>query len=150
MSLFLLIHIIYNIFKILNMNQPGSSGIDRMSDLLQAVSPPARLEILLAIGEGEACVCHLEMLLQMRQAYISQHLMALREAGVILARREGRYVYYRLADQRLLELMQLAGQICGMAGIEARSQSAAACQCPNCAGPLSPPLVQIETPGLAN
>ena len=133
------------------MSQPVNSDTDRMSSLLQAVSPPARLEILQAIGRGEACVCHLEALLQMRQAYISQHLMALREAGVIIARREGRYVYYRLANSRLLDLVQLTGQICGIPNIEVRgAYPLDGCECPGCAIPSATSLIQIEPPSLIN
>src|SRR5574340_1335298 len=75
---------------------------------LQAIGSPQRIAILLAIGEGEACVCHLETALGWRQAYISQHLMALRKGGVLADRREGRYVFYRLADNRFLELIKTA------------------------------------------
>ena len=60
-----------------------STSLDKVSDLLQVISPEPRLQILLEIGEGEACVCHLEASLGYRQAYISQHLMALREAGFL-------------------------------------------------------------------
>ena len=60
-----------------------STNIAKVSDLLQVISPEPCLEILLAIGAGEACVCHLEAVLGYRQAYISQQLMALREAGLL-------------------------------------------------------------------
>ena len=55
---------------------------------MQVISPAPRLEILLGIGAGEACVCHLEAMFGLRQATLSQHLMALREAGVVTDRRE--------------------------------------------------------------
>ncbi|NWG07099.1 MAG: winged helix-turn-helix transcriptional regulator [Chloroflexi bacterium] len=50
---------------------------EQISPLLSAIASPQRIAILLAIGTGEACVCHLEASLGWRQAYISQHLMAL-------------------------------------------------------------------------
>jgi DNA-binding transcriptional ArsR family regulator len=102
-----------------------SINILQVSDLLQVVSPQTRLEIILAIGMGEACVCHLEAVLKQRQAYISQHLMSLREAGVITARRDGRYIFYRLA-------MRIAGQP-PEALQEAMRLAAQGCNCPNCA-----------------
>jgi ArsR family transcriptional regulator len=86
----------------------------KISRLLRAISQPSRLEILLAIGTGEACVCHLEAYLGQRQAYISQHLMALREAGIVAAHREGRNIYYYLKDKHTLDLVQ---QAAGLAGI---------------------------------
>ena len=87
---------------------------DRVSDILQVVSSPARIAILLSIGRGEACVCHLEAALGWRQAYISQHLMALRKADILVDRRDGRYVYYRLADASLLELVLATAQLGGL------------------------------------
>ena len=56
-------------------------------------------------------MCHLEAVLGERQAYISQQLMAMRDVRVITSRREGRYVYYRLADARVLDLLHLAWRI---------------------------------------
>ena len=77
--------------------------------LFRSLGQPARLEILLAIGAGEACVCHLEAALGQRQAYISQQLMALRHAGLVSARREGRNIFYRLAKPEILGFIQEAG-----------------------------------------
>ena len=62
----------------------------KISDLLSAIGNPVRVQILLAIGKGEACVCHLESLLGLRQAYISQQLMTLRKKKLITSRREGK------------------------------------------------------------
>lgn len=78
------------------------------STLLRAISQPARVEILLAIGTGEACVCHLEAATGHRQAYISQQLMALRSAGIVTSRREGRNIYYRLTNLSILDLIHQA------------------------------------------
>jgi DNA-binding transcriptional ArsR family regulator len=123
---------------------------ERMSQLLQAISAPARLEILLAIGLGEACVCHLEANLGYRQAYISQHLMALRDAGVIAARRDGRFMYYRLQNQELLELMNVAGKLCGIRQGELEqvlpSGPDTECACPKCTISAPASLVQIDLP----
>ena len=72
--------------------------------VFENISAASRLAILLVIGEGEACVCHLEAVLGKRQAYISQHLMALRDAGIITPRRDGRFIYYRITrivDKRM-------------------------------------------------
>lgn len=108
----------------------------RLARLLRTIGQPTRLKILLALGSGEACVCHLESLLGMRQAYISQHLMALRRAGVVRDRREGRFVFYRLISPQVLELIELAGRVVGVsstdlfAGIQTDEPSL--CSCPNC------------------
>jgi len=91
-----------------------TNSLESISELLQTISAPARLEILLLVGVGEACVCHLESRLGYRQAYISQHLMAMRQAGLIDARREGRYVFYRLLKPEIMPLIQMAADIAGV------------------------------------
>jgi len=101
--------------------------------LLESISPLARLKLLLLIGAGEACVCHLETQLGYRQAYISQHLMALRQAGLLDSRREGKYIFYRLAKPEVLSLIQQAAQ---MMGVELPHMETVApeeqCGCPTC------------------
>jgi DNA-binding transcriptional ArsR family regulator len=102
----------------------------KVSPLLDHLSNPFRLAILLSIGDGEACVCHLEAVLKKRQAYISQHLAGLREAGMLLSRREGRFVYYRLADPAWLDLIRTAGRL---AGADLTPPKATVkCLCPDC------------------
>ncbi len=97
---------------------------------LKTIATPTRLAILLGIGEGEACVCHLEALLGKRQAYISQHLMALRQAEILLDRREGRFIYYRIANPDLLDLVRDAGRLVGV--VVASPPAATSCACPHC------------------
>ena len=110
---------------------------ETISTLLRAISQPARVEILLAIGTGEACVCHLEAIIGQRQAYISQQLMALREAGIVTSRREGRNIYYQIKDPSILDLIQQAGILSGISEndlpfigpINLKGE----CPCPKCA-----------------
>jgi ArsR family transcriptional regulator len=113
---------------------------------IEAIGSPQRVSILLAIGQGEACVCHLESALGWRQAYISQHLMALRKAEVLEDRRDGRYVYYRLKDPSYLELIAAAAQVCGLSAetvlMLAKAQAYPACECPHC----SPAVIPAESP----
>lgn len=73
--------------------------------LFSLLAHPARLRILDILRRGEACVCHLQAALGVPQPYISQQLRVLREAGVISQRREGLFVYYRLADERVAHLL---------------------------------------------
>jgi len=57
--------------------------------LFKTLMHPARLEILEILRDGEHCVCHIEAVLGYRQAYISQQLSVLREAGLVQDRRDG-------------------------------------------------------------
>ena len=121
------------------MTNPHSS-IEKVSNLFQAIGQETRLEILMAIGAGEVCVCHLEASLGYRQAYISQHLMALREAGLLSTRRDGKYIYYRLERPEIMELVDVAARLSGfdVAGITAKVDLAkATCECPQCSSQQS-------------
>jgi len=117
---------------------------EAIANLLRTLGQPERLKILLAIGRQEACVCHLEAALGLRQAYISQHLMALRQAGLVTARRDGRNIYYRLQDPSILGFIRRAGE---QAGLDQAQMSQAQfpslppnCPCPHCAEELMPEL----------
>ena len=88
---------------------------EQISVPLAAISAPQRIAILLAIGTGEACVCHLETALGWRQAYISQHLMALRKADILQDRREGRYVFYKLRNASFLEMITASAALSALA-----------------------------------
>ncbi len=107
-----------------------SADLEKVSNLLQVISPEARLEILLAIGEGETCVCHLEATFGWRQAYLSQHLMALRKEGLLLIRREGRYIHYRLSNPRILGLLRQAAELQEVTLPDLAPSLN--CTCPNC------------------
>lgn len=88
--------------------------IEKISALLHVISPEPRLAIIMAIGKGEACVCHLESILGLRQAYISQQLMALRDAGLLSARREGKFVLYSLEKPEILEIVRQMAHLAGV------------------------------------
>ncbi|HEU0294331.1 MAG TPA: metalloregulator ArsR/SmtB family transcription factor [Anaerolineales bacterium] len=106
------------------------SKVQKISAVLEEIAHPVRLAILLSIGNEEACVCHLEALLGKRQAYISQHLMALRDGGILLTRREGKFIFYRLRDPMLLNLIELAAK---MENVDISDvPTSATCNCPNC------------------
>jgi DNA-binding transcriptional ArsR family regulator len=109
----------------------------KISQVFGAIDNPVRIQILLAIGSGEACVCHLEASLGFRQAYISQQLMDLRKHGLISSRREGKYIFHRLNKPEILELVRLAAEICGIHENTLSVQAYENCSCPNCvsAGP---------------
>ncbi len=83
-------------------------GYEYLAALLKALGHPVRLQILSVLRQGEACVCHLEAVLGQRQAYISQHLMRLREDQLVTDRREGMNVFYALADKSIERLLDVA------------------------------------------
>jgi ArsR family transcriptional regulator len=115
---------------------------EAIAELLRTLGQSERLKILLAIGQQEACVCHLEAALGLRQAYISQHLMALRQAGLVTARRDGRNIYYRLQNTSILGFIRQAGEQAGLDQVQmARGRIPTLppnCPCPHCAEEAMP------------
>ena len=79
---------------------------DLQARLFRVLMHPTRLAILDSLRGGEQCVCHLEAVLGQRQAYISQQLMVLREAGLIQDRREGLRVYYRVTEPGVFRVLE--------------------------------------------
>jgi ArsR family transcriptional regulator len=115
----------YNTFTMTNI-----SAMEETASLFQALGQPTRLQILLALGVGEACVCHLEATFGWRQAYLSQHLMALRKAGIVTSNRVGRNIHYRLNNPELLGLIRQAALLMGQSLPE--PCASADCNCPDC------------------
>jgi ArsR family transcriptional regulator len=64
--------------------------------LFAALSDRTRLRLLNLIGEREVCVCYFVEILRQSQPKISRHLAYLRRAGVVAARREGKWMHYRI------------------------------------------------------
>ena len=107
------------------------------TNLLKALAHPARLRIIQVLAQDEACVCHLTAILQKRQPYVSQHLMVLREAGLVVDRRDGLMVYYRLAHPGPEELVAVLRQVVLAAHANAELPTVPAppvkgCPCPKC------------------
>jgi ArsR family transcriptional regulator len=64
--------------------------------LFAALADPTRLRLLNLIDGSEVCVCYLVEILRQSQPKISRHLAYLRKAGVVSARREGKWMHYRI------------------------------------------------------
>jgi DNA-binding transcriptional ArsR family regulator len=117
-------------------------GYKRQGLLMKALAHPARLQILEVLRrDGECCVCHLENILCQRQAYISQQLSRLREAGLVVDRRDGLNVFYSLADDSISRLLDVTRQSAtDLAALNGEKLSfrqlehdeSCPCTCPNC------------------
>lgn len=96
---------------------------------------PVRLAILEALRDGEQCVCHLEAHLGYRQSYVSQHLMVLREAGLVADRKDGWNSYYKVILPGIYSLIDLAASLVGEKVVHrpvAANRAGPACSCPKC------------------
>ncbi len=81
------------------------------SNFLKAISHEGRLMILCHLASGEKSVTELEELLSARQAAVSQQLSRLRLEGLVIPRRDGKTIYYRLADDRPKKIMEVVYEL---------------------------------------
>jgi DNA-binding transcriptional ArsR family regulator len=109
-----------------------SEAVRHGVEVLKAVAHPLRLALLDALSASdEECVCHLSYLLKKPQPYVSKHLAALHEAGLVVDRRDGQRTYYRIANPGVVPLLDAALAISGRTRAEHRD-NLAGCPCPRC------------------
>jgi ArsR family transcriptional regulator, lead/cadmium/zinc/bismuth-responsive transcriptional repressor len=81
--------------------------LSELENLFKLFSDATRLRILGALSSGELCVCDIGAVLGMSQSAVSHQLALLRAARLVDYRREGKTVYYRLADDHVSSLLEL-------------------------------------------
>jgi len=84
--------------------------------LFRGFGDPMRLAILAALGDGERRVTDLVTLLRGTQGNISGHLACLKGCGLVLDRRDGRQVFYRIARPEVVAVLRAAEDLLGVAG----------------------------------
>jgi ArsR family transcriptional regulator len=80
--------------------------------LLKAIAHPIRLQILQALVAQPACVCDLVTTIKRSQPYISQHLMLLRDVGLVEGKREGWNIRYYVVHPELKDLLEAVHPLC--------------------------------------
>lgn len=78
----------------------------RMAEFFRALSDPHRLQILSALAQQELCVCDLAAIVKMKESAVSHQLRALKSQRLVKYRRQGRNIYYSLADHHVMTLYQ--------------------------------------------
>lgn len=78
-----------------------------LSDFFKVLGDSTRVKIIWALDMSEMCVCDLAVLLNMTKSAISHQLRALREANLVKNRREGKNVFYSLADDHVKQIVEL-------------------------------------------
>ena len=81
-----------------------------MADFYKALSDSTRIKILDVLYEGEFCVCDISVLINMTKSATSHQLKYLREMNLIKSRRQGKEVYYSLADRHVKEVFEISRQ----------------------------------------
>ena len=79
------------------MQRNEKSDVRDVLDVLKALADETRLRALCALRGGELCVCQLIALLELAPSTVSKHLSILRSARLVESRKDGRWIYYRLA-----------------------------------------------------
>lgn len=82
----------------------STPNLGRSARLFHALSDETRLRILARLRGGERCVCELMDAVDAAQSRLSFHLKALKDAGIVIDRREGRWNYYSIAPDARAEL----------------------------------------------
>jgi ArsR family transcriptional regulator len=79
---------------------------ESVASLLKQLSHPQRLLILCSVSEGEKSVREIETSCGASQSAVSQFLKGMRLEGLVEARREGKQIFYKILDKRVVELMK--------------------------------------------
>lgn len=86
---------------------PADELLIDLSDLFKLFGDTTRIKILFALFESELCVCAIAELLGMEQSAISHQLKKLKAANLVRGRREGKTIYYSLADDHVRSLVSV-------------------------------------------
>ena len=84
---------------------PNEETLYRLADLFKVFGDPTRIRILYALSGGELCVCDIAELLGMTQSAISHQLRVLKQMLLVKFRRDGKTVYYSLADAHVATIL---------------------------------------------
>lgn len=87
---------------------PTEEELSATAELFKTFGDPTRLRILSTLAAKEICVCDIADVLGMTQSAISHQLRALRHMRLIRSRREGKTVYYSLADDHVVSILACA------------------------------------------
>jgi DNA-binding transcriptional ArsR family regulator len=98
--------------------------VEPVSRLFKLLNDPNRLRILLAIGRGSRPVSEIMQETGLPQTLVSFHLRPLRESGMLAAERRGPFVYYRVTEPRLIDLLA------SLAGVPLKDQQSEALEFP--------------------
>ena len=75
-------------------------SVEEFVSTAKALSDPNRVSALMALRLGELCVCQIMELLNLAGSTVSKHMSILKNAGLVTSRKEGRWVYYSISEQK--------------------------------------------------
>ena len=86
---------------------PGETELYDLAELFKVFGDSTRIRILYVLFEAEVCVCDLAATLSMTQSAVSHQLKILRQAKLVSARRDGKQIFYSLADEHVHTIIQV-------------------------------------------
>lgn len=90
-----------NLLKIVNDTMPEETELYDLAELFKVFGDSTRIRILFVLFEAEVCVCDLARVLNMNQSAISHQLRILKQNKLVKSRREGKSIFYSLADEHV-------------------------------------------------
>ena len=101
------IHAHDDIVEKVNATMPDEDLLCDLADLFKLFDDSTRIKILYVLSESEMCVCDIAKLLSMTQSAISHQLKALKQSKLIKFRRDGKVVFYSLADDHVKTIIAM-------------------------------------------
>ena len=99
-------HVVHNeLLQKVREKIPAEEEISDLSDLFKVFGDSTRLKILFVLFESEVCVCDLAEALNMTQSAISHQLKVLKQSKLVTNRREGKSIFYSLADSHVRSII---------------------------------------------
>lgn len=93
------------LLKVVNAKMPDEDELYDLAELFKVFGDSTRIRILYVLFQSELCVCDLAEALQMTQSAISHQLKILKQAKLVTGRREGKSVFYALADDHVRSII---------------------------------------------
>ncbi len=81
------------------------------AEMLKALAHPTRLQILDQLRDGEKCVCKITPELRMEQSNVSRHLNVLKKEGLVVSRKEGLKVFYKVSDPKIFDILEASKEL---------------------------------------
>ena len=96
-----------DLLKIVNEKMPEETDLYDLAELFKIFGDSTRIRILYVLFEAEVCVCDLAEALNMTQSAVSHQLKVLKLAKLIKSRRDGKSIYYSLADEHVRTIIAM-------------------------------------------
>lgn len=95
------------LLKIVNETMPEETELYDLAELFKVFGDSTRIRILFVLFEAEVCVCDLAQVLNMTQSAISHQLKILKQNKLVKSRREGKSIFYSLADEHVRTIIAM-------------------------------------------